>query len=169
MGKQIVHDLNPSSGQADKPASYVPAGPGTGSMTASGPGEDGLQRERQEKEHSSEQTAQHETTSPAETSTTASPEAASTTAPSAAAHTATAPAATSATVVPVSAPKEGEILVKVEACGICFSDFAVIQGEFGPLSKKDLIPGHEVIGRVVDVGPGVKRWQKGDRVGGGWH
>jgi len=71
--------------------------------------------------------------------------------------------------VPVSAPKEGEILVKVEACGICFSDFAVIQGEFGPLSKKDLIPGHEVIGRVVDVGPGVKRWQKGDRVGGGWH
>ena len=71
--------------------------------------------------------------------------------------------------VQLSAPVEGHILVKVEACGICFSDYAVCQGEFGPLSKKDLIPGHEIIGRVVAVGPGVTRWKEGDRVGGGWH
>jgi D-arabinose 1-dehydrogenase-like Zn-dependent alcohol dehydrogenase len=35
--------------------------------------------------------------------------------------------------VPIEAPKEGEILVKVEACGICHSDYGVIQGDFGPL------------------------------------
>ncbi|KIW03457.1 uncharacterized protein PV09_05226 [Verruconis gallopava] len=71
--------------------------------------------------------------------------------------------------VPISPPKEGEILVKVEACGICHSDYGLVSGEFGPLSKKDLIPGHEVIGHVVAVGPGEKRWKEGDRVGGGWH
>ncbi|KAJ3039151.1 hypothetical protein HDV00_012557 [Rhizophlyctis rosea] len=71
--------------------------------------------------------------------------------------------------VPVNEPKEGEILIKVQACGVCHSDYGVIQGEFGPLAKKGLIPGHEIIGTVVAVGPNEKRWKEGDRVGGGWH
>lgn len=32
-----------------------------------------------------------------------------------------------------------------------------------------MVPGHEVVGDVVAVGPGVKVWKDGDRVGGGWH
>jgi D-arabinose 1-dehydrogenase-like Zn-dependent alcohol dehydrogenase len=36
-------------------------------------------------------------------------------------------------------------------------------------AHKDMIPGHEVIGTVVAVGPGEKKWKEGDRVGGPWH
>lgn len=68
--------------------------------------------------------------------------------------------------VEVKQPQEGEILVKVIACGVCHSDSVVGAGMFGPLPR---IPGHEVIGDVVAVGAGEKRWKTGDRVGGGWH
>jgi len=71
--------------------------------------------------------------------------------------------------VPVEDPKEGQILIKVLACGVCHSDSAVQEGHFGPLAHKDLIPGHEVIGTIVAVGPGEKKWKEGDRVGGPWH
>ncbi|KAK2745119.1 hypothetical protein FQN57_004026 [Myotisia sp. PD_48] len=63
---------------------------------------------------------------------------------------------------------KGEILVKVEACGVCYSDiFAqqnVMGGGFSPL-----VPGHELIGRVAAVGSGISRWNIGDRIGAGWH
>lgn len=71
--------------------------------------------------------------------------------------------------VELQEPKQGEVLIKVQACGVCFSDYATIEGEMGSLAKFPLIPGHEVIGTVVAVGPGEKVWKEGDRVGGPWH
>ncbi|KAJ5223915.1 hypothetical protein N7468_008457 [Penicillium chermesinum] len=61
----------------------------------------------------------------------------------------------------------GEVLVKVEACGVCFSDTHAQANGVG--GKFPGVPGHEIIGRVVAVGDGVSRWKVGDRIGGGWH
>ena len=61
----------------------------------------------------------------------------------------------------------GRILVKVLACGVCFSDVAVAQGHMGDVFPR--VPGHEVIGDVVEVGEGVTRFSVGDRVGAPWH
>lgn len=64
-------------------------------------------------------------------------------------------------------PKENEILIKVEACGICHSDAFVKEGVF-PIDYPR-VPGHEVVGIVEEVGSRVKKWKKGQRVGVGWH
>ncbi len=64
-------------------------------------------------------------------------------------------------------PGPGEVLVKVRACGVCFSDVGLARGEFGPLFPR--IPGHEIVGDVVELGDGVSRFALGDRVGGPWH
>lgn len=66
-------------------------------------------------------------------------------------------------------PQQGHILIKNEACGVCHSDSGLQQGHFGPLAKFPIIPGHEVIGRIVAVPSSEKRWKVGDRVGGAWH
>ncbi|GAB7341028.1 hypothetical protein MBLNU457_7357t2 [Dothideomycetes sp. NU457] len=71
--------------------------------------------------------------------------------------------------IPVEAPGEGHILIKVQACGVCHSDSALQQGHFGPMGTFPRVPGHEVIGKIVAVGPGEKKWKIGDRVGGPWH
>ncbi|KAF2728026.1 alcohol dehydrogenase [Polyplosphaeria fusca] len=68
--------------------------------------------------------------------------------------------------VTVPEPQEGEILIKTEACGVCHSDVFLQEGRWGTFPR---IPGHEVIGSVVAVGPGVKKWKVGDRAGGPWH
>lgn len=65
-------------------------------------------------------------------------------------------------------PKENEVLIKVEACGICHSDNIVKTGGF-PGLKYPRVPGHEVVGIVESVGEDVKNWKKGQRVGVGWH
>jgi len=70
--------------------------------------------------------------------------------------------------VPVNEPQSGEVLVKVDACGVCHSDSFLQKGAFGP-DVFPRIPGHEVIGTVVAVGPGEKKWKIGDKVGGAWH
>ncbi|KAJ9638783.1 hypothetical protein H2201_005724 [Coniosporium apollinis] len=70
--------------------------------------------------------------------------------------------------VPVEQPKAAEVLIKVHACGVCHSDTAVQEGHF-PGIPYPIIPGHEVIGTIVAVGEGEKRWKEGDRVGGPWH
>jgi D-arabinose 1-dehydrogenase-like Zn-dependent alcohol dehydrogenase len=69
--------------------------------------------------------------------------------------------------IPVKQPQAGEILIKVLACGICHSDSFLHQGHLGEVFPR--IPGHEVIGTVVKLGEGEKKWKVGDRVGGGWH
>jgi propanol-preferring alcohol dehydrogenase len=60
-----------------------------------------------------------------------------------------------------------EVLVKVEACGLCHTDLHIIEGDI-PLVKKPIIPGHQIIGKVIDVGKEIKDINKGMRVGIPW-
>jgi alcohol dehydrogenase, propanol-preferring len=68
---------------------------------------------------------------------------------------------------PVHAPKRGHILIRVAACGICRTDLHVIDGDLSH-PKPHVIPGHEIIGRIVALGPGVSGFKIGDRVGVPW-
>jgi uncharacterized zinc-type alcohol dehydrogenase-like protein len=63
--------------------------------------------------------------------------------------------------------KPNEIEVKISHCGVCHSDIALIDNDFG-ISKFPFIPGHEIVGSVVDVGTDVKDHKVGERVGIGW-
>lgn len=68
-------------------------------------------------------------------------------------------------------PGENEVLIQIEACGVCHSDLHIIEGDwkqFGGITKIPLVPGHEVAGRVVEVGGGVRDLKVGDRVGVPW-
>ena len=60
-----------------------------------------------------------------------------------------------------------EVDIKVHYCGICHSDISMINNDWGN-SQYPIIPGHEIIGEVVNAGPGVKNVQVGDKVGLGW-
>jgi len=64
-------------------------------------------------------------------------------------------------------PKKGELLVKVKACGVCHTDLHIVEGDI-PLKKSPIIPGHEVIGVVSEIGTDVTKFKKGDRVGIPW-
>ncbi len=68
----------------------------------------------------------------------------------------------------MATPDAGEVRIKVQACGICFSDHFTKDGQW-PGIKFPRVPGHEVAGIVDEVGEGVTEWMKGDRVGVGWH
>jgi len=68
-------------------------------------------------------------------------------------------------------PGETEVLIQVEACGVCHSDLHIADGDwpqFTPIVKRPLILGHEVVGRIIDKGMGVSSMQIGDRVGMPW-
>jgi propanol-preferring alcohol dehydrogenase len=65
--------------------------------------------------------------------------------------------------IPIREPGTGEVLVKMEACGLCHSDIFVAGLEKLPMTP--LILGHEGIGRVEEVGVGVTDWARGDRAG----
>jgi len=65
-------------------------------------------------------------------------------------------------------PGPGQVRVKVNACGICHSDVLTKEGLF-PGIQYPRSPGHEISGRIDAVGPGVKQWKSGQRVGVGWH
>lgn len=65
-------------------------------------------------------------------------------------------------------PGKGEVLIKVEACGICRGDALAKEGRF-PGIKYPVIPGHEVVGIIEKAGGGVGSWPVGKRVGVGWH
>ena len=64
-------------------------------------------------------------------------------------------------------PGPGQVLIRVDACGVCRTDLHIVDGELAH-PKHPLIPGHEIVGRVVAVGPEVDRFQPGDRVGVPW-
>jgi len=69
--------------------------------------------------------------------------------------------------LPVPEPGPGQLLVRVQACGVCRTDLHVVDGELTE-PKLPLIPGHEVIGTVVGHGPQVERFPEGTRVGIPW-
>ena len=65
-------------------------------------------------------------------------------------------------------PAAGQVRVKVEACGICHSDVLIKDGTW-PGLQYPRVPGHEVAGKIDALGSGVTPWQRGQRVGVGWH
>lgn len=69
---------------------------------------------------------------------------------------------------PVPEAGEGQVLVRIEACGVCHTDVHAVDGDWPVKPKTPFIPGHEGIGRVVALGRGVKGIQEGDRVGVPW-
>lgn len=73
--------------------------------------------------------------------------------------------------VPRPRPSADEVLIAVDACGVCHSDLHVAEGDwkqFAGIVKRPLIMGHEVAGRVIELGAGVRELKVGDRVGVPW-
>lgn len=66
--------------------------------------------------------------------------------------------------VPDPEPAPNELLIRVEACGVCRTDLHIVDGDLNE-PKQPLIPGHEIVGRVVRVGFGVTGFTLGMRVG----
>jgi propanol-preferring alcohol dehydrogenase len=64
-------------------------------------------------------------------------------------------------------PGLGEILLQVKACGVCRTDLHVVDGDLHE-PKLPLIPGHEIVGAVVEIGAGAERFAAGERVGVPW-
>lgn len=64
------------------------------------------------------------------------------------------------------APAEGQVLLKVGACGVCRTDLHVVDGEL-PRSKLPIVPGHEIVGELIGCGEGVT-WPPGTRLGVPW-
>ena len=69
--------------------------------------------------------------------------------------------------LPDPTPSDGEILVRVEACAVCRTDLHVVDGEL-PNPQLLIIPGHEIVGRVIATGRNARRYAIGDRVGIPW-
>jgi propanol-preferring alcohol dehydrogenase len=69
--------------------------------------------------------------------------------------------------VPVPVPSQGQVLVKVAACGVCRTDLHVVDGDLKE-PKLPIIPGHEIVGHIAGLGPGVTQFEAGDRVGIPW-
>jgi propanol-preferring alcohol dehydrogenase len=69
--------------------------------------------------------------------------------------------------LPKPEPGPGEILVRVEVCGVCRTDLHVIEGEL-PSKKSPVIPGHQAVGHVAATGAGAGRLSIGSRVGVAW-
>ena len=72
------------------------------------------------------------------------------------------------TLEEVDQPKPGahDVLIQVEACGVCHSDLHVADGDWPqlvPITKRPLILGHEIAGRVIEKGASVNHLQVGDR------
>ena len=70
-------------------------------------------------------------------------------------------------VLPDPTPGTGAVLIRVHACAVCRTDLHVVDGEL-PNPKLPLVPGHEIVGRVVEAGKGAERFKIGDRVGVPW-
>jgi len=64
-------------------------------------------------------------------------------------------------------PGPGELLIDVAACAVCRTDLQICEGDLAA-RKLPLIPGHQVVGRVVGLGDGTAGWEIGERIGVGW-
>jgi propanol-preferring alcohol dehydrogenase len=69
--------------------------------------------------------------------------------------------------MPRPEPGPGQVLLEVHACGLCRTDLHVVDGDLTE-PKLPLVPGHQIVGRVVATGPGVDTPHTGDRVGVPW-
>jgi len=73
--------------------------------------------------------------------------------------------------LPVPTPAADEVLIRIEACGVCHSDLHIVDGDLPPFraaAKQRLVPGHEVVGRVAARGTAVSHLEIGQRVGVAW-
>jgi len=70
--------------------------------------------------------------------------------------------------MPIPEPGDGQIQVKIEACGVCHTDLHAAEGDWPIKPKPPFIPGHEGVGFVSGVGKGVTGIKEGDRVGIPW-
>jgi alcohol dehydrogenase, propanol-preferring len=73
--------------------------------------------------------------------------------------------------VPRPVPEANDVLIQIEACGVCHSDLHLADGDWPQLAaitKKPLILGHEIVGHVVERGAAVCEFQVGDRAGVPW-
>jgi len=71
------------------------------------------------------------------------------------------------TDVPAPIPGDDEVLVRVSACGICRTDLHVVEGELD-VRRSPVIPGHQIVGRVAEIGSSVNGFELGQRVGIAW-
>jgi propanol-preferring alcohol dehydrogenase len=69
--------------------------------------------------------------------------------------------------IPVAPLGETDLLIKVHTCGVCHTDLHIVEGEID-LPKLPVVPGHQIVGTVEQMGPGAKRYKVGDRVGVAW-
>ncbi|HUN48318.1 MAG TPA: zinc-dependent alcohol dehydrogenase family protein [Stellaceae bacterium] len=69
--------------------------------------------------------------------------------------------------LPLPAPRAGEVRIKIAACGVCRTDLHILDGEVAA-PRLPLTPGHEIVGTVAALGPGVRSLALGERVGVPW-
>lgn len=69
--------------------------------------------------------------------------------------------------IPEPIPQKGEVLIKVDACGVCRTDLHVYDGELAH-PKLPLILGHQIVGKIAQLGEGAQRFKLGQRVGVPW-
>jgi len=69
--------------------------------------------------------------------------------------------------LPEPAPGQGEVRVRISACGVCRTDLHVAEGDL-PAGRTPLVPGHQAVGVVDELGPGASRLRLGQRVGLAW-
>ncbi|PWT70312.1 MAG: alcohol dehydrogenase [Proteobacteria bacterium] len=69
--------------------------------------------------------------------------------------------------LPLPTAQPGQIALKISACGVCRTDLHVVDGEL-PQGRLPIVPGHEIVGHVTEVGSGVERFAVGDRIGVPW-
>jgi propanol-preferring alcohol dehydrogenase len=69
--------------------------------------------------------------------------------------------------LPRPQPGPGQVLIEVAACGVCRTDLNVAEGDLRE-GKLPVVPGHEIVGRVVEAGDGLRQFRQGDRIGVPW-
>ena len=67
----------------------------------------------------------------------------------------------------IPVPGDHQVLIKVAACGVCRTDLHLVDGDL-PNPKRDVVPGHEVVGTVAALGPGITALTLGERIGVPW-
>jgi propanol-preferring alcohol dehydrogenase len=69
--------------------------------------------------------------------------------------------------MPQPTPASGQVRIQVHACGVCRTDLHIVDGELTE-PKLPLVPGHQIVGEVEEVGEGAERFARGERVGVPW-